>query len=80
MRLRASTNQETQARSPLERLHVSYQKATPIDPPKSLRARTQEMTPKKTILVCSLESEGEQRAPAGVAIGRCRLRATGDRL
>ena len=31
-------------------LHVSYQKATPIDPPGSLRARTQEMTPKKTIL------------------------------
>lgn len=43
-------------------LEVSYSKPTPIDRPVEVRARITEATDRKTILACSLNSEGEERA------------------
>jgi acyl-coenzyme A thioesterase PaaI-like protein len=47
-------------------LNVSYSKPTPIDRPVTLRARIVEEKPKKTVLQCSLLSEGIECASGEV--------------
>lgn len=51
-------------------LQVSYLKPTAINKPVTLRARLQEVKPKKTIIECSLYSLDEETARAGVTAVR----------
>lgn len=48
------------------RLDVTYLKPTPIKPPVTLRATILERKGRKTVVECSLVSEGEERAKAEV--------------
>lgn len=45
-------------------LNVSYRSPTPIDEEVTLRARVKDVSKRKTLLTCSIHTDGEERAQA----------------